>query len=211
LTPYPDFPELPSSDYEPTVVSLDVQQQVLDAIPEERRGLFLVLALLGVRPGEARALNVCDLKRTEDGLMLNIRAAMQGHAAGARRGPTKTRRWRSLPVPEALEEWLEAGCDRADLGAPLFPNPRTGLRWSHGAAHETWMKATEAIGIEIGFYEGTKHSRATGWLADGVDERIIQEALGHSDITSTHKYARLKKGALVELIGRKMRSTQSSV
>lgn len=204
----PDFPELPSSDYEPSVVSLDVQAKIVAAIPEERRGLFLVLALMGARPGEARALNVSDLKRTDDGLSLHIRHAMQGHSAHARRGPTKTRRWRTLPVPEALEEWLEAHCDRSDLGAPMFPNPKTGDRWSHGAARGTWTKAAEAVGVQIGFYEGTKHSRATGWLAAGVNERIIQEALGHSDIKSTQKYARLKPGALVELIGRKQRHTQ---
>ena len=203
----PDFPELPSSDYEPTVVSLDVQGQIVEAIPEERRGLFLVLALLGARPGEARALNVADLKRDENGLSLHIRHAMQGHSANARRGPTKTRRWRSLPLPEVLEEWLDAHCDRSNLGAPLFPNPNTGQRWSHGAARDTWINATEAIGVEVGFYQGTKHSRATGWLADGVDERIIQKALGHSDIAMTHKYAKLGEGALVQLINPKKKVT----
>ena len=167
-----------------------------------------VEAQLGDGPFVAGAqINVADLKRDDDGLKLHIRHAMQGHSSTARRGPTKTRRWRTLPVPEVLEDWLDAHCERSNLGAPLFSNPNTGERWSHGAARDTWIKATEAIGVEVGFYEGTKHSRATGWLADGVDERIIQKALGQSDIAMTHKYALLGDGALVQLIKPKKKVT----
>jgi integrase len=36
------------------------QTRVLAAIPEVERGIFLVLARLGLRPGEARALTVAD-------------------------------------------------------------------------------------------------------------------------------------------------------
>jgi integrase len=33
---------------------------ILDAIPEDRRGIYLALALMGLRPGEAVALDVAD-------------------------------------------------------------------------------------------------------------------------------------------------------
>jgi hypothetical protein len=43
----PDFPDLPISDYEPTVVSLKVQAQILAEIPGERRSFFLPWPSLG--------------------------------------------------------------------------------------------------------------------------------------------------------------------
>lgn len=140
--------------------------------------------------------------------MLHVRHAMQGHSANARRGPTKTKTWRTLPAPTELVAWLDEYCERSDLGAPMFMNPKTRDRWSHGASRDPWRKAAESMGSDAGFYEGTKHTRATGWLAEGQSERLIQAALGHSDIQSTHKYARLKPSALVELIGNKKSSTQ---
>jgi hypothetical protein len=42
-----DFPELPASDDEPTVVLLKTQAQIFAEIPDERRGIFLALASLG--------------------------------------------------------------------------------------------------------------------------------------------------------------------
>ena len=90
----------------------------------------------------------------------------------------------------------------------MFMNPKTRDRWSHGASRDQRKKAAESIGSDVAFYEGTKHTRATGWLAEGQPERLIQAALDHSDIKSTHKYARLKPSALVELIRNQKSSTQ---
>jgi site-specific recombinase XerD len=47
---------------------------------------------------------------------------------------------------------------------------------------------------------GTKHSRATDLLLQGVPERVIQALLGHRDARSTRRYARLADSALVEAI-----------
>ena len=130
---------------------------------------------------------------------------MQGHAWDAKRGPTKTRRQRTLPIPPELEEWIERHVDPTDRlqAAPLFLHPRMRRRWGHWSVRDTWLAAAREVGITVGLYEGTKHSRATQWLEDGVPERTIQDVLGHSDVRSTRRYARLGKGALVELMGRR--------
>jgi len=57
-----------------------------------------------------------------------------------------------------------------------------------------------ANGLEIGLYEGTKHSRATDLLRQGVSERVLQALLGHRDARSTRRYARLSDEALVDAI-----------
>ena len=61
-----------------------------------------------------------------------------------------------------------------------------------------WKVACERTGVtHIGLYEGTKHSTATDFLRRGIDERVIQALLGHADMRSTRRYARLADQALV--------------
>jgi hypothetical protein len=49
-------------------------------------------------------------------------------------------------------------------------------------------------------YEGTKHSSATAWLAQGSSLQMIQRMLRHADSRSTERYAKLGDLALVDLI-----------
>jgi integrase len=53
--PWPKPPERT-----PAPLSARTQDEILDAIPEERRGIYLAMALMGLRPGEAVALDVAD-------------------------------------------------------------------------------------------------------------------------------------------------------
>ncbi len=54
--------------------------------------------------------------------------------------------------------------------------------------------------MQVGIYEGTKHAFATDALRRGVQERHIQRFLGHSDVRSTHRYARLADEGLVTVL-----------
>jgi hypothetical protein len=40
-----------------------------------------------------------------------------------------------------LQEWIERWVDLKGRlsGAPLFPNPNTGTRWSHWALRDAWI------------------------------------------------------------------------
>jgi site-specific recombinase XerD len=49
-------------------------------------------------------------------------------------------------------------------------------------------------------YEAGKHSMATEAYARIRDERKVQAILGHADVRSTRRYARLTEGALVEVL-----------
>ena len=49
-------------------------------------------------------------------------------------------------------------------------------------------------------YEGTKHSSATAWLAQGSSLQMIQRMLRHADARSTERYAKLGDLALVDVI-----------
>jgi integrase len=181
------------------------QAEILAAIPEERRGIFLPLALMGVRPGEVRALDCDDLQVRDDGLWVMVRHAMQGPNVGVKRGPTKTKRQRTLPAPAELAAWLEGRVDaQAKLESrPLFVNPNTGRRWSHWALRDTWMAARKKVGVDVSLYEGTKHTTATHLKTRGVDDRTLAALMGHSDTRSVEPYAQVetatKRAAIEQL------------
>jgi site-specific recombinase XerC len=80
-----------------------------------------------------------------------------------------------------------------------------GLRWSHWALRQSWLRGCKAAGLPpIKYYEGTKHSGATAMLERSKDLEGVREYLGHSDARSTRKYAQLTSGALVAIAkGRK--------
>ncbi len=85
--------------------------------------------------------------------------------------------------------------------APLFVNPKTGKRWSHWALRDAWLKAARSVGIhDTRLYEGTKHTMATDAVRRGVSERALQTFLGHTDVRSTRRYARLSEAVLVSVL-----------
>jgi len=66
-------------------------------IPEEELGIFLALCDLGLRPGEARAVDV------RDGWM-TVSRACKGYGADAQISPTKSGKAKRLPLSQELAE-----------------------------------------------------------------------------------------------------------
>jgi len=193
------FPWPKVSERAPRVLSAEAQAAVLGRVAEDERGVFYALALMGLRPGEARALEARDYR---DGWLLVDKAA-KGAAASAPVRGTKSGRAKRLPVPRVLREWIESRSSPGERlsDRPLFANPRTGRAWSHWALRDRWVAAARAAGLEgVGLYEGTKHSFATDAAARGVPERSLQAFLGHRDVRSTRRYAQMADGALLDVL-----------
>jgi len=199
----PEFPEVPVDEYSPTIISVEKQAAVIDAIPWERRGAFMA-ARLGVRPGEIRAFNVDDY----DPPWLRISKAAKGPNANAPIRGTKSRASRRIRVDEELADWLEwrtARITPQDLlrgPLPLFQNPtgrRDRKRWLGNALRLEWNRACERIGIRVKMYEGTKHSSASAAVQAGESLYRVQQALGHSDSRSTERYAKLTDESAAEV------------
>lgn len=198
----PVFPRVKVVEYEPTILSPTEQQRVLDHIPEDQRGIFLCMCL-GVRPSEARALKVSDYFFYGDQAYLRISKAMKGRTrSGSHMGGTKTGKVRVIPIDKRLQEWIEkhrqGGFWPGDF---LFVNPRGIGIWTSSAIDRVWQRAARKAGVRCSAYEGTKHSFATNLLREGHDLKRIKEFLGHSDIRSTERYARLSGHDLVDLVG----------
>jgi integrase len=154
---------------------------------------------MGLRNGEARALNVRDYADGE----LMIRSAVKGPRRDAPiRGP-KNGRWRKLPVPTELTDWIGRTVPAANglENRPLFIHPGTGKRWAPTAMRREWHDACKRAGVpHVKLYEGARHSAATEWKRQGADDRTIQAILGHTDGRSVARYARLADQAVIEVL-----------
>lgn len=205
LARVPERPQVEVPEHAPVLLSAETVAAILEAIPYEDRGVFLAMALLGLRPGEARGAPATAYR---DGWLTVAAAAKDGRAAGEVRS-TKTRRVRRLPVPEVLAQWLERhvpAARRLDPREPLFQNPRArarSRRYGHGVLKTIWNAACERAhgkGVRFPLYEGTRHSFATLLVARGVELSVVQRILGHSSAETSKRYAKLADGALVEVI-----------
>ena len=101
----------------------------------------------------------------------------------------------------ALSAYLEKGRPAfAKPGKPtaaVFLNARGG-RLTRQSIHSIVAKAGTAIGVE-GLHPHTlRHSFATHMLAGGADLRVIQEILGHSDISTTQIYTHVNRTHILE-------------
>jgi integrase len=198
------FPWPKLTETAPPILAPKTQEEILLAIPEERRGIYLAMATMGLRPGEAVALDVSDY---EDG-WLTVNRARKGDRLDAPIRSTKTGKPKRLPVPDELREWIARHVRREGRleGRPLFPLPFTGRgkppqgRWNGTSLRRTWMEACERVGVKVSLYVGTKHSFATDAAARGVPERSLQAFLGHADLRSTRRYAQLANQALLEVL-----------
>jgi integrase len=190
----PEFPERPRMrEHEPRIITPEQQDAVLAQMPDDERGIYLVLAHMGLRPGEARALDVGDLREGR----LVVSKAMKGLGPDARILGTKTGDRRRLPLPPAVSRWFAEHPPPAE--GPLFLNLKTGTRWSHWALRDRWVEAAKKAGVKAGLYEGRKHSFATAALDRTGNERAVQECLGHADPRSTRLYAKLVEDRLAEV------------
>ena len=204
----PEFPAFEVPEYAATFITLEQQAKILEAIPYERRGLFLCAATEALRLGELRAL---DLDDYHDG-RLRVTKTIQGKGRSERVAVTKNR---SAEVREvwspALIEWLDWRLKQSTPEArlrgevALFANPTSNnpaKRWGHQPVEEQWKKACDEVWIHVSFQQGTRHCILTV-LAGELPERMLQAFSRHRDAKSLGHYTkpRVTKAAIRKITG----------
>jgi len=188
-----EWPEV--DEHLPTPLAPDLAIQVLSAIPEPKRGIFLLFATAGVRPSEGRVVRISCW--TGDEIRIS-EGAKDRRVGGLVRG-TKKRKMKIVPVMPVLKAWLETyvPAERriAEPTGWLFQNPDAsngGRQWAETTLRRTWLDACKKVGVKVGLYEGTKHTLGTALKALGADDRVIAELFGHSDPRSVQYYAKVQ-------------------
>lgn len=113
----------------------------------------------------------------------------------------KGSKYRVVPIYDGLEKEIQNYIQNvryklkeADENFKLFPGVRRENFW------KKLKKVAKDAGIEKNVYPHIfRHSVATVLLSNGADIRIVQEILGHANITTTEVYTHVEKSQLKKL------------
>jgi tyrosine recombinase XerC len=101
-----------------------------------------------------------------------------------------------IPAVSALSEYLNHGRHQLSVNRPasaLFLNKR-GKRLSMRGIQKILKHYSAAIGLEKNLHPHVlRHTFATHMLDGGADLRVVQELLGHADLSSTQIYTHVTK------------------
>lgn len=175
----------------PDVLSAGEIQKLLQAAegsrtPLRERCIVEMLYGAGLRVSELVGLRLADLNREQRLLKVSGKGGVE----------------RMVPIGdfafEALKEYVER--ERPRLAAHQARPPRGVLLGVRGGAlsrqHVSLILAElgRAAGLEKSVHPHMlRHTYATHMLENGADIRVIQELLGHADVSTTQRYTHLDK------------------
>ena len=190
----PNFPKITAPKYTPTIVTREVQLQLLTVVPERHKPIFTWLIYQACRPSEARALQWRDI---------------EGEMVTYRRTWSQTVLKESPKDGEPRANWIFPESIEA-LPPRRFPKDfvfihRLGKQhrhYSHMYLISIYRDALKRLNaqrasqslmeINCKLYEFTKHSTGTHLHNEGVPLEVLQEHFGHSDLSTTKIYAKLR-------------------
>lgn len=188
----PDKPKLPKLEKRRKVVPDEAAlERYLQAIPEPIRGLWLIRGYDGLRPSEARRLNISNYDWRTRAIAIE---------------DTKTENGvRTFEVDWEVSEWLDRHVPaeaRLDGARPLFINPGSPSgRWRRTAE----VRIHDQAALEAGLVDGTgrplfapnhmgRHAAATHMMArtkarfGAHDIDAVKRKLGHAERSTTETY-----------------------
>jgi integrase/recombinase XerD len=166
------------SDPPPAVLAREEVVGFLKAVPDLRmRTLFITIYAAGLRVSEAVKLTAGDIDSAR--MVLAIRQ-------------TKGRKDRYVMLSEQLLGILRDYWKQAHLQHLLFPGPDPSRPITTRSVERACRRVAKAAGLDKSITVHTlRHSFATHLLEQGVDIHVIQDLLGHRNIASTTRYARV--------------------
>jgi integrase/recombinase XerD len=162
----------------PAVLTPDEVIRLFKATPDlKNRTALITIYAAGLRISEVVALTIRDIN--SERMVIEVR---QG----------KGRKDRYVMLSEQLLAILRDYWRRTRPTEWLFPGPNPSRHLTVHSLQRACREAANAAGLNKSVTVHTlRHSFATHLLEQGVDIRVIQDLLGHRQITSTTRYARV--------------------
>jgi site-specific recombinase XerD len=172
-----NIPYARRADPLPAVLARDEVERFLKAVPNHKmRTAFITIYAAGLRVSEVVKLTARDIDSAR--MVIIIRQA-------------KGRKDRYVMLSEQLLGILRDYWKRERPQNWLFPG-HPGRRITTRQLQRVCHRAVEAAGLDKSITVHTlRHSFATHLLEQGVDIHVIQDLLGHRNIASTTRYARV--------------------
>lgn len=168
---FPDFKEKDNERKPISFVSEDVQDRVIERVPNRCKGIVRLVAYHGLRQVEARNLEWSDIDM-ESGIM-TVRTVKGG-----------VPRYIKMD-PQVIADIAREPRSIADKYVFHFQ----GRQWRGWQLWHIIRTALDAEGLQhISPHAFSRHSHATHILQRGGSSRLAQEILGHSNIKTTERY-----------------------
>src|SRR5918994_1923303 len=163
----------------PAILSQDEVKRLLTAVPDPKmRTLLTTVYAAGLRVSEVVGLRVTDIDSAR--MVIHVRE-----------GKGQRDRHVVMLSPQLLAI-LRGYWRRTRPPSWLFPGPDPSRPITARSVQRACSAAVAAAGLDKSVTVHTlRHSFATHLLEQGVDIRVIQHLLGHRQIASTTRYARV--------------------
>lgn len=184
----------------PEVISIEAAGALLDQefpptdAGERDHAALEVLYGCGLRASELVGLDIRNA-HLDEGLL-----RVMGKGSKERLVPIAGTALKSLRryIYGGARDGLAAHAHSIDESPAVFLN-KNGKRLSRQSLHAACERYGRAVGIE-GLHPHTlRHSFATHMLSGGADLRVLQEILGHADISTTQVYTHVDRVQLTEV------------
>jgi integrase len=150
----------------------------------DHRALILVMGLMGLRIGEARALQVQDVNLFKREIVVR-RAMTHDKDYKSISSTTKTKQVRNIPIPEPLVELLKPLVDGQKAGAPVFRGVKGEALNDGWFRKSVFKKATNKIGWTDITVHSLRHTCASLMISSGTPVTTVSRVLGHSSVVQT--------------------------
>ena len=150
----------------------------------DKRGLLAAFYLeltTGLRRGELLALLWTDLDVEAKTISVTKQVnRINGELVVSQ--PKTQNSVRTLAIPQQAVDLLVEEHKKHPGNPYLFPSPKTGTMFDPDSFRHTHDKILKVIGAEHIRFHDLRHTRATLWIAQGIDPYMVARLLGHSDL-----------------------------
>ena len=182
----PDFPKLKAQKAKIRYIEPKIIWQILNHIPLKHRPVFTFIALTGCRPSEARAFRWVDKQQSH---IIFVKTFGRGEILKEVKGFNEE----PFPIYGLLKGLLD-GISK-NLSPFVFLNPDTGKPYTK-SFNKIWNKVCVDLKIKNITPRILRHSFGCNMLNSGVDKRVVQRLLRHTDSKMTDRYAEYSVNAL---------------